>query len=210
MKTSLEKYMNKIKNMDDKEYLFGVLSYSIAPTLLGDKPSSIVTLNKNERNLHLLWEKYKKEFYKKCDLKFYELRKREESITILFYNDNNLSSVIYKDSNMKFLKRFGYNEDLTLEEALTILKCRFEHTCPHEIGIFLGFPLQDVICFMEYPEKECLLCGYWKVYNNLESAKEKFFNFDNAKNDVMNSVLDGSYPSILISSIRKEFVNYSG
>jgi hypothetical protein len=199
MKVSLlEEYMDKIKEMEDKEYLFGVVYYSIAPTLLGYKPSSIITLYNNERNLNLLWEKYKIDFNSQQEISFYEVKKREKSITVLFYNTEDLKKVIYKCDNINFLKEFGYRENFSLDEILKILRNRFSNMCPHEIGIFLGFPLEDVICFIKSPEKKCLLCGYWKAYNNVQQAKEQFYKFDNAKQNIMNLILKGTLPSDII------------
>ena len=41
---------------------------------------------------------------------------------------------------------------------------------PHEIGVFLGYPLDDVIGFIEH--KPYYLVGDWKVYQNVNEAKE--------------------------------------
>ncbi len=205
----VQKYMYKIREMNDKEYLFGIIWYNIAPTLEGHKPSSIITLSKNNRELNLLWQKYKQDFTSECGLDFYEIKNKKDSITLLFYNRCKIIDVIYKEENMKFLKMFGYNENLNLNEILDILKFRFEKVCPHEIGIFLGFPLDDVICFMKYPDKECLLCGYWKVYNNLDIARQKFIRFDKAKNNVVKSILRGNLPSLLLDSVELNTVKCS-
>lgn len=192
--------MYKIKNMTEKEYLFGVILYSIAPTLAGHKQACIVTLSTNNRNLYLLWERYNKYFSLECKIDFYELKREGEGVTLLFYDRERLRKVIYKEMNMGFLKRFGYRGNLSLDENLQILKLRFKSGFPHEIGIFLGFPLEDVICFMENPQKKCLFCGYWKVYNNLEMAKEKFLKYDEDKNKIIRYVLEGTKPSLLIGN----------
>ena len=46
---------------------------------------------------------------------------------------------------------------------------------PHEIGIFLGYPPEDVRGFMD--RKPCKCVGTWKVYGDEKSAKEKFARF---------------------------------
>lgn len=200
-KSMLEEYMYKIKTMSEKEYLFGVILYSIAPTLAGHKPASIVTLSRNNRNLYLLWERYNKKFRLECEIDFYEIKREYEAVTLLFYDRYMLNDIIYKELNMNFLRRFGYEGSLSLDENLQILKSRFKNGFPHEIGIFLGFPLDDVICFMKKPEKESLFCGYWKVYNNPETAKEKFLRYDEDKSTIIRYVLEGINPSLLIGNI---------
>jgi len=198
-KSMLEKYMYKIKKMSDKDYLFGVILYSVAPTLAGHKASSIITLSKNNRNLYLLWEKYKRGFLLECGVDFFEIKNGNNAVTIIFYNRKRLEQAIYQEKNMRFLRKYGYSSSVSLQDNLKILKCRFQEKFPHEIGIFLGFPLEDVICFMEYPHKQCIFCGYWKVYNNPEIARQKFLRYDEDKNSIIRYVLNGTSPLALMN-----------
>lgn len=46
---------------------------------------------------------------------------------------------------------------------------------PHEIGLFLGYPVEDVVGFLE--NKPCKCVGFWKVYGDETAAKEKFAQF---------------------------------
>lgn len=41
---------------------------------------------------------------------------------------------------------------------------------PHEIGIFLGYPLEDVVQFEKQNGKGFCYSGYWKVYKNKNRA----------------------------------------
>lgn len=200
MKSLLEEYMDRIKSMDGKEYLFGVILYSIAPTLAGHKPSSIITLSRNNGSLYSLWKKHKSNLLLGWNINFCEVKEREDATTLLFYDSRKLKEVIYEEGNIRYLHEFGYRSYFSLEENLEVLKLRFQQSFPHEIGIFLGIPLEDVICFIESPEKECLLCGYWKVYSNIEYAKESFLKYDKDKNSVVSRVLQGILPSLVMRS----------
>lgn len=42
-----------------------------------------------------------------------------------------------------------------------------EQQFPHEMGLLLGYPIEDVVGFMEHSGKEYLYSGYWKVYENV-------------------------------------------
>ena len=53
--------------------------------------------------------------------------------------------------------------------------------CPHEIGVFLGYPLEDVLGFIENGGRNCLSCGCWKVYSNECAALEAFARFEKCK-----------------------------
>lgn len=45
---------------------------------------------------------------------------------------------------------------------------------PHEIGLFLGYPLEDVQGFIRHGGANCLLSGCWKVYDNPNRAARLF------------------------------------
>lgn len=47
---------------------------------------------------------------------------------------------------------------------------------PHEIGLFLGYPPEDVEGFIEH--RQCKLTGFWKVYGNEEQARRCFERFE--------------------------------
>ncbi|MBV7275264.1 DUF3793 family protein [Clostridiaceae bacterium UIB06] len=205
-KSLLEKYIDKIWSMDDKEYLFGAILYHIAPTLISGKPACIITLNDYERNLNLLWKRYRKDFIDICELSIYEMREQFGSKTLFIYDEKIISEIIHQEENIRFLEKLGYNRSLSIEKMLEILGEKYKYFCPHEMGIFLGFPVKDVICFMEYPYRKCLLSGYWKVYNDIDFAMKKFVEYDTSKNMVINSILDGELPSLVIKNTIKQLI----
>ncbi|MDR1902212.1 MAG: DUF3793 family protein [Treponema sp.] len=49
---------------------------------------------------------------------------------------------------------------------------------PHEIGFFLGYPIDDVLGFVKHKGQNYKLCGYWKVYGNIETAKNNFYCYE--------------------------------
>lgn len=48
---------------------------------------------------------------------------------------------------------------------------------PHEIGLFLGYPLTDVLGFIRYGGKYSKLTGYWKVYGDAQDAERRFTSY---------------------------------
>lgn len=48
---------------------------------------------------------------------------------------------------------------------------------PHEVGIFLGYPPEDVKGFIENHACGCKCVGCWKVYGNEEDAKRTFCRY---------------------------------
>ena len=52
-----------------------------------------------------------------------------------------------------------------------------EHDFPHEIGIFLGYPLEDVVGFIENQGKNYTCSGYWKTYGDPQEATRRFDSY---------------------------------
>ena len=78
----------------------------------------------------------------------------------------------------QLLQRFGY-KDLTPCGCITELIKRLKDNgeFPHEIGLFLGYPPEDVEGFEENGGACCKCVGCWKVYGDECLAKKKFANF---------------------------------
>lgn len=45
---------------------------------------------------------------------------------------------------------------------------------PHEVGLFLGYPPEDVDAFIQNKAENCKCVGCWKVYGDAEKAQETF------------------------------------
>lgn len=76
---------------------------------------------------------------------------------------------------LDFLAGEGYalgTADALLNQLADRLCCEGEF--PHEIGVFLGYPLADVIGFIENRGKNFTACGYWKVYTDPTAAQAEF------------------------------------
>ena len=56
-------------------------------------------------------------------------------------------------------------------------KLRKDGEFPHEIGLFLGYPPEDVQGFMELGPDCCKCTGCWKVYGDEAAAQRKFAQY---------------------------------
>ena len=74
-----------------------------------------------------------------------------------------------------FLKELGYSS-LAVSDAVDTLCARLSTSedFPHEVGLFLGYPVEDVIGFIENKGKNCLCCGCWKCYGDPQAARRRF------------------------------------
>ena len=91
-----------------------------------------------------------------------------------------------------FLRRCGYNCG-TVDEVLAQLKCRVAAgpPFPHEIGLFLGYPLGDVEGFIRNRGRNCKCAGCWKVYCDEQAAQRQFAKFRKCRQVYLRLFLGG-------------------
>ena len=101
---------------------------------------------------------------------------------IFSYRPTMLAECLAPSDVQDFLVRHGYERDMALKAALDRLAKRIVSSgeFPHEIGIFLGYPLFDVEGFLASRE-DFLLCGEWKVYSEKEKAERLFALYRDAR-----------------------------
>ncbi|MDO5388549.1 MAG: DUF3793 family protein [Clostridia bacterium] len=97
---------------------------------------------------------------------------------IYVFRPNKLKKDLSSDEAKCLLAQKGYRgsniKEYVEHLAERIGKCS---EFPHEIGLFLGYPLEDVKGFIENKGKNCKCSGCWKVYSNEWEAKKMFAKF---------------------------------
>ncbi len=101
---------------------------------------------------------------------------------IYLYIKKKLEALLCDKDVRCFLEGYGYNCS-NLESSISLLSKRFMlgEDLPHEVGIFLGYPLNDVKSFIKHSGKNSLYTGYWKVYHNKEQSIKMFNIFDKCR-----------------------------
>lgn len=86
-----------------------------------------------------------------------------------------------------FLSRYGY-ASLNADYAIERLKKRMEESdeFPHEIGVFLDYPIGDVEGFIQNAGRGYKCAGCWKVYCDECEARKKFEQFRKCREVYMN------------------------
>lgn len=108
-----------------------------------------------------------------------------EKLTILLYHFNLLSSYMAVEKVREFLKMEGY-EELDVEAILIKFTRRYHdyreggREFPHELGLLLGYPFEDVEGYIRNDGKNFLYIGYWKVYANVPAKRDVFRMFEMA------------------------------
>jgi hypothetical protein len=114
------------------------------------------------------------------------LRNTQNGLLTLFYRPGILHRAIMEADTRELLRFFGYTQsmpDNVLQSYLDVLKRRFAECqeFPHEIGFFLGYPINDVLGFIEQKGRNYKYCGLWKVYSNVKKARELFRHYENCR-----------------------------
>ena len=108
-------------------------------------------------------------------VKLMVLKKWENRALVYVYREEQLARNLKHPEIAHFLKEYGY-EKMEPEQCLALLKKKFEAATgfPHEIGIFLDYPLGDVIGFIRNGGQNYKCSGCWKVYCNECEALKMF------------------------------------
>lgn len=104
------------------------------------------------------------------------LQHKEAFYLIYIYRKSSLLRELNRGDIEEFLGEIGYKKSNDVLEAIEQLKRRImlSGEFPHEIGLFLGYPLADVKSFIEKKGRDCVLCGEWKVYHDEQMAQFMF------------------------------------
>jgi hypothetical protein len=166
------------------------LAVQCSPVLMGIKTANTITIKQDELEDIL-------ELLEGTGLLVLKLCECKKKCVLLLYRQNLLYNHIQREGERKFLASYGYHRDLKFDEILLRLVERFREYAlhkgnfPHELGVFLEYPIKDMIGFIENKGKCFKLTGYWKVYENEEYAKIIFTNYDRAKEQVALGVEKG-------------------
>ena len=146
-----------------------------APTLASLKAANLFNACCEEgENIDLQISRWNQLMNPKC-VKLLALRSRGNRSLVYVYREKQLAQNLNRPGVARFLEKYGY-ENTEPEQCLALLKKRFEASedFPHEIGIFLDYPLGDVIGFIQNGGQNYKCSGCWKVYCNECEALKMF------------------------------------
>lgn len=99
--------------------------------------------------------------------------------TLLYlYRPDRLQSDFSCKAAAGLLRQLGYEPD-TPARCIKKLRSKLsaQRDFPHEIGLFLGYPPEDVSGFIANHAQNAKYCGAWKVYGDVEQAKRRFAEY---------------------------------
>ncbi len=155
-----------------RKELLGFLLVKTAAVRQGVKPAELLRVRHcyegvNSEGLHTCL--YLCDIYGILGLDYMELKVERQSSLVLFYNPTVLGATLAESRNRRWLARLGYPENGTADELLAELRRRWQRTeMPHEVGVFIGYPLKDVAGFMNRIPATPVHRGTWRVYGRAD------------------------------------------
>lgn len=154
---------------DERECLAAFLALEAAEVLAGEKPANLINLLDRRRscgrNLYRLWRRHGATLLRQGGLAVREMIDRGDSLLLLIYRPRTLADLLERPNVAGFLRKAGYLHPADPEAALSQLQQRFAAGgFPHEVGVFLGYPLKDVAGFMGWAPLPFTCQGPWKIY----------------------------------------------
>lgn len=146
-----------------------------APTLAGLKTASLFPCRYTSRAALFRDLRAVNQVLVPRGLRLLPLRFRDGQALLYLFRPALLDRDLSARDAQKLLDQAGYPE-LEVLPCLRELKRRLEagQGFPHEIGLFLGYPPEDVQGFICHRGRDCKLTGCWKVYGNEQAARQCF------------------------------------
>ena len=190
-------FMEHIKNSCTEDFIRNILFCFAAPTIKGLKASCLINFKRRRNeNMRSSWIKHADEWLSPLNLEWILLSQTHEhnNALVLIYRRESLARALCCDKACCILKEYGYPFP-DIDACLECLRKKFD-SCPrkfpHEIGLFLDYPPDDVRGFIEKREAKSLSCPcYWKVYGNVEEARMRFIKYKQAEYDAARSIMAG-------------------
>lgn len=155
----------------ERDCLASFLALECAEVLAGKKPANLINLaNKRRscgRNMYRLWATHGLSLIEESELRVKVLTDRGTSVLLLLYRPSDLTALLSQKGAKAILGKAGYPPSADLQSALSVLQARTEgEGFPHEIGVFLGYPLKDVAGFMGLADIPFTCQGPWKIFGD--------------------------------------------
>lgn len=108
-------------------------------------------------------------------LRILPLQYAQDHVLIYVFRPAELAADLSREEARELLKEAGYQNQTPGSCILELIhRLKATECFPHEIGLFLSYPPEDVRGFIENKARNFKLIGCWKVYGDAEKSKRTF------------------------------------
>ena len=149
-----------------------------APTLAGIKTGNLFRYRYNNisemRESVRFWNRR----LRKKGVRILPLRYRDSHALLYLYRPSQLADDLQNDQAGTILRHCGYSPEHAAQcIAKLIERLNESDAFPHEIGLFLGYPPEDVSGFILHHACNYKCAGCWKVYGDEQKCRRLFAKY---------------------------------
>lgn len=185
----------------DSERIENQLILQCAPLIVGLRISTLfIVANCDVRKICTL--------LRGSALSYYVIHRTADKTTMLLFHRKKLEAYFSNSGVEKFLQDAGYTKFQLREIMFGFGKRYADYRCgksgfPHELGLLLGYPLEDVEGYIKNNGENALFTGCWKVYAHEEEKRRLFRMFELAKEILIELVNNGVTVSEILKTYRE-------
>lgn len=182
-----QEVFNIVQSMDSKSVELQLI-LQCAPLITGIKISNLFIIDSaNEGALMYI--------LKHSGISSFRLLKSNGKTIFLLFRRKQLEQYLARHDVVTVLKGMSYYE-FSFGGILRQFKNRYEAyknqemQFPHEMGLLLGYPVEDVKGFIVNNGQNYQYAGYWKVYSNVFEKKELFSKYETSKEKLIQMLVN--------------------
>lgn len=147
---------------------------------------------------------------KKKGLRAVPVRMTAEFALVYLYRPDFLKRDLGCEEATRLLKSLGYEpQSVNRSVAFLARMMREKEAFPHEVGLFLGYPPEDVLGFMKSSREGVKCVGCWKVYGDEARARAAFWRFQRCREVFEENVQRGrKLEALIVRCTAKRQENY--
>lgn len=165
------------------------MAFQCAPLIAGLKLSNLLMIGNEDLQKV-------KNIMQRTRLSYYIVAVTPEKTAVLLFDRKLLEQYLHRNDVWGIFQKMGY-QDSVMGRILYDFRERYqkylagEREFPHEMGLLLGYPVEDVEGYILNDGENCLYTGYWKVYENLSQKLCLFHEFEKARDALLQLLSTG-------------------
>lgn len=155
-----------------------ILVFHCAPTLAGIKTGNLFTCPYTKKSEIIESIRALNRRLGSKGLRVIPLRYSGKKVLVYVYRPSGLARDLSRGEAQRILSEAGYtlaDHDRAVIELMRRINQQGDF--PHEIGLFLSYPPEDVRGFIENRGQDCKCVGAWKVYGDADEAQRTFSRY---------------------------------
>lgn len=183
-----QKTLNILQETNGKDIEMQI-AFHCAPLIAGLKLSNLLMLRNGDLDRAT-------DLMKRAGISYFVVAVTYEKAAVLLFDRHRLETYLWEGKVWQIFQDMGY-QDHAMGKILYAFRQRYEgyllrnQEFPHEMGLLLGYPVEDVKGFIRNGGENCLYIGYWKVYENLTEKMALFRQFEKARDMLMGLLSNG-------------------